>query len=193
MKILVGITGSSSVELGFRLLAVLEKKAEVFCIVSKGAKKSFLAENKHFNAQDDMLEFCKKHFQIKQMTFLDDEDLSAGASSGSFGIDKTIIAPCSISTLAKIHAGFADSLLTRACAVALKERKTLILGVREMPFSTISLEHMTKLSTLGVSIAPPIFASYAQIRSLEDEYNFIVGKWLDLLQIQHNLFEKWNN
>lgn len=183
MKILLGISGSSSVHLGLKLLEILEKKAELFCVISEGAKLSFRAEN-----QKNIDELCLK---FKSTNFLDDKDLSACVSSGSFGIDKSIIAPCSISTLAKIHAGFGDTLLTRACCVALKERKPLILGVREMPFSTLSLEHMAKLSTLGVCIAPPIYASYSGAKNLEELENFIIGKWLDLLEIKHDLFARW--
>ncbi|MDL0103151.1 UbiX family flavin prenyltransferase [Campylobacter felis] len=184
MKILLGISGSSSVHLGLKILEILEQESELFCIITKGAKKSFVAENKQ-----NLEQICKK---FHKCTFLDDEDLSAGVSSGSFGIDKTIIAPCSISTLAKIHAGFCDTLLTRACAVALKERKKLILAVRELPFSTLNLEHMAKLSLMGVIIAPPIYASYGGVKNLEDFENFIVGKWLDLLEIRHNLYKRWS-
>lgn len=79
----------------------------------------------------------------------------------------------------------------RAAAVALKERKKLILGVREMPFSTLNLEQMTKLSQMGVIIAPPIIASYSNAKNLEQMQNFIVGKWLDLLEIKHDLYQKW--
>ena len=183
MKILLGISGSSSVHLGLKILEILEQESELFCIITKGAKKSFVAENKQ-----NLEQICKK---FHKCTFLDDEDLSAGVSSGSFGIEKTLIAPSSISTLAKIHAGFCDTLLTRACAVALKERRKLILAVREMPFSTLNLEHMAKLSSMGVVIAPPIYASYGGVKNLEDFENFIVGKWLDLLEIDHNLYERW--
>ncbi|MCR2107164.1 UbiX family flavin prenyltransferase [Campylobacter upsaliensis] len=184
MKVLLGITGSSSVHLGLKILEILEQKVKLFCIITKGAKKSFEAENKQ-----NLSQICKK---FNQCVFLNDEDLSAGVSSGSFGIDKTIIAPCSISTLAKIHAGFCDTLLTRACAVALKERKKLILAVRELPFSTLNLEHMAKLSLMGVIVAPPIYASYSKIKNLGDLENFIIGKWLDLLEIDHNLYERWD-
>ncbi|MCR2056023.1 UbiX family flavin prenyltransferase [Campylobacter helveticus] len=184
MKILLGISGSSSVHLGLKILEILEQESELFCIITKGAKKSFVAENKQ-----NLEQICKK---FHKCTFLDDEDLSAGVSSGSFGIEKTLIAPSSISTLAKIHAGFCDTLLTRACAVALKERRKLILAVREMPFSTLNLEHMAKLSSMGVVIAPPIYASYGGVKNLEDFENFIVGKWLDLLEIQHNLYKRWS-
>ena len=121
----------------------------------------------------------------------DDSDLAAAPSSGSFGIDATIVAPCSISTLAKIHAGFADTLITRAAAVALKERKRLVLGVREMPFSTLALEHAAKLSALGAVIAPPVLGYYSDQNSLEDMENFIIGKWLDLLGLEHQIYKRW--
>lgn len=122
----------------------------------------------------------------------DDSDLAAAPSSGSFGIDATIVAPCSINTLAKIYAGFADTLITRAAAVALKERKRLVLGVREMPFSTLSLEHAAKLSALGAVIAPPVLGYYSAQNSLEDMENFIIGKWLDLLDIKHRIYQRWS-
>ena len=122
----------------------------------------------------------------------DDSDLAAAPSSGSFGIDATIVAPCSISTLAKIHAGFADTLITRAAAVALKERKRLVLGVREMPFSTLALEHAAKLSALGAVIAPPVLGYYSGQNSLEDMENFIIGKWLDMLGFEHQIYKRWS-
>ena len=122
----------------------------------------------------------------------DDSDLAAAPSSGSFGIDATIVAPCSINTLAKIHAGFADTLITRATAVALKERKRLVLGVREMPFSTLTLEHAAKISALGAVIAPPVLGYYSAQNSLEDMENFIIGKWLDLLDIKHRIYQRWS-
>ena len=122
----------------------------------------------------------------------DDSGLAAAPSSGSFGINATIVAPCSINTLAKIHAGFADTLITRAAAVALKERKRLVLGVREMPFSTLSLEHAAKLSALGAVIAPPVLGYYSGQNSLEDMENFIIGKWLDLLDIKHRIYQRWS-
>lgn len=122
----------------------------------------------------------------------DDSDLAAAPSSGSFGIDATIVAPCSINTLAKIHAGFADTLITRTAAVALKERKRLVLGVREMPFSTLALEHAAKLSALGAVIAPPVLGYYSGQNSLEDMENFIIGKWLDLLGLKHQIYKRWS-
>lgn len=272
MKILVGLSGASGVELGFCLLNALEKftqNDEIFAIASKGAKMSFLAENLNFNfcekneawqaenlglknkrrefesenlanthhklankawqatnsqlatpnfqnqksdfseknshakkqksefkaqnlnANDEFIALCKEKFELKKTQFLDDENLAASVASGSFGINATIIAPCSLNTLAKIKHGFADTLITRGAAVALKERKKLILCVREMPFSTLALKQMTKLSKMGAIIAAPVYASYFKAQNLSDLQNFIIGKWLDLLEIPHDLYQKW--
>lgn len=241
MKILVGLSGASGVELGFCLLNALEKftqNDEIFAIASKGAKMSFLAENLNFNfcekneawqaensqlatpnfqnqksdfsdknshakkqksefkaqnlnANDEFIALCKEKFELKKTQFLDDENLAASVASGSFGISATIIAPCSLNTLAKIKHGFADTLITRGAAVALKERKKLILCVREMPFSTLALKQMTKLSKMGAIIAAPVYASYFKAQNLSDLRNFIIGKWLDLLEIPHDLYQKW--
>lgn len=241
MKILVGLSGASGVELGFCLLNALEKftqNDEIFAIASKGAKMSFLAENltfnfceknkawqatnsqlttpnfqnpqsdcsdknshakkqksdfkaQHLNANDEFIALCKEKFELKKTQFLDDENLTASVASGSFGINATIIAPCSLNTLAKIKHGFADTLITRGAAVALKERKKLILCVREMPFSTLALKQMTKLSKMGAIIAAPVYASYFKAQNLSDLRNFIIGKWLDLLEIPHDLYQKW--
>ncbi|NDJ27884.1 3-octaprenyl-4-hydroxybenzoate carboxy-lyase [Campylobacter sp. MIT 12-8780] len=201
MKILVGISGASSVNLGFSLLKALEnialqeQRLQIYAVISEGAKTSFLAENVQQNLthQDEFLCFCKDKFKLEKTQFFDDKNLAVGVSSGSFGIEKTIIAPCSINTLAQIYQGLAHTLLTRACAVALKEQKKLILGVRELPFSTLNLKHMYKLSKMGVCIAPPVMASYSKASSLKELENFIVGKWLDLLGLKHDLFKKWQN
>lgn len=225
MKILVGISGASGVELGFYLLNALERYTnandEIFAIVSKGAKMSFCAENsfyrhceraegevwqptkshlqsnerefsnKNLDQNDKFIAFYKEQFALQKTQFLDDENLAASVASGSFGVSATIIAPCSLNTLAKIKQGIADTLITRSAAVALKERKKLILAVREMPFSTLTLKQMTKLSKIGVIIAPPVFVSYTHATNLDELRNFIIGKWLDLLEIKHDLYKKW--
>lgn len=200
MKILVNISGASGVEMGFYLLKSLEDYAnlddELFAVCSKGAKICFCAENDNFQnanplTNDEFISFCKEKFALKKTHFFDDENLASAVSSGSFGIDKTIIAPCSLNTLAQIKQGISDTLITRSAAVALKEKKTLILAVREMPFSTLVLKQMFKLSKMGVIIAPPVFASYAGKANLEDFKAFIIGKWLDLLEVKHDLYKKW--
>jgi 4-hydroxy-3-polyprenylbenzoate decarboxylase len=97
-----------------------------------------------------------------------------------------------MNTLAKISCGIADNLITRAASVMIKERKVLLLAPREMPFSAIALENMHKLSTLSVIIAPPVLAYYSEQQSLEAMEDFIIGKWFDLLGIEHTLYKRWS-
>jgi len=96
-----------------------------------------------------------------------------------------------MNTLAKIACGIADNLPTRVAAVALKEKKTLLLAPRELPFSTIALENMHKLSSLGVIIAPPVMGYYSDSNSLEEMERFIIGKWYDVLGIENDLYDRW--
>jgi len=96
-----------------------------------------------------------------------------------------------MNTLAKIACGIADNLPTRVASVAIKERRKLLLAPREMPFSSIALENMKKLSDLGVIIAPPVMGYYSDSNNLEDMERFIIGKWYDILGIQNNLYTRW--
>ena len=128
--------------------------------------------------------------------FLDEKidiqsNMSSAAASGSSGYEAMIIAPCSSNTLAKVAAGICDNLLLRAAAVMLKEQRKLIIAPREMPFSPLSIKHMSELSGLGVMFALPMIAHYSKPKSLNDAENFIIGKWLDCLNIKNNLFKRW--
>lgn len=182
MKILVCLSGASFCELGLDLLEFLSSTDnEIYAIVSQNAKLVLQKENG--------IRFDKSKFA--NISFFENDDLSASVASGSFGIEKTIIAPCSINSLAKIANGICDSLITRAAAVALKEQKRLILGVREMPFSAISLKQMSELASLGVIIAPPVVANYADCESLDDMKKFIIGKWLDTLGVENQIYKRW--
>ena len=102
-----------------------------------------------------------------------------------------IILPCSMNTLAKCAVGISDSLITRAFTVMLKEKRDIIVAPREMPLNSIVLKNMLTLSKLGVVIAPPILGFYSAQQSLEDMENFLIGKWLDLLKIDNNLYKRW--
>lgn len=176
MKILICLSGASCIKLSLRLIDLIKDDNEVFVIFSSVAKEIV----DRFNLEIP-----------NNITILKNDDLFAPVSSGSFGISKTLILPCSINTLAKISNGICDNLITRSAAVALKERKKLILGIREMPLSAISLSQMTNLANLGVIIAPPIIAEYSNAKSLQDLENFIIGKYLDLLDIPNLLYERW--
>ncbi|AQW84336.1 UbiX family flavin prenyltransferase [Campylobacter pinnipediorum] len=184
MKIAVGITGASGCFLGFKLAYEISKNHETYVVISESAKTTLKLENG--------INFNKEKQKLQKATILDDKDIGACVASGSFGIQKTIIAPCSINTLAKISNGFCDTLITRMAAVALKEQKRLVLGVREMPFSNISLKQMSELSSLNVMIAPPVFGFYSKSQSFDDICDFIVGKWLDTLEIENSLYKRWN-
>lgn len=183
MRITVAISGASGSNLGLNLVKKIPEDIEVFLVISKSAKTALKLEN---NIS------IKKMFENKKnVTILKDSNIAAPIASGSFKVDKMIIIPCSMNTLAKCAVGISDSLITRAFTVMLKEKRQIVISPREMPLSTIALENMTKLSKLGVTIAPPMLGYYSGQKSLEDMENFIIGKWFDLLQIEHKLFKRW--
>lgn len=122
----------------------------------------------------------------------DNKNFAAPIASGSFKIDKTIILPCSMKTLSSIANGFSDSLLSRACDVAIKEGRKLILVPRETPLNSIHLENMLKLSRVGVTIFPPAPGFYNHPESIEDIVLNITGRLLDMLDIENNLVNRWN-
>lgn len=182
-RLVVGISGASGVELGLKFVEYIPKEIEVFLIVSNSANYTLSLEANNTN-------------QIKipnkaNITLLDDKDLGACVASGSFQTDGFIIVPCSMNTLAKCTVGISDTLITRVFSVMLKERRNILIAPREMPYNTIQLENMTKLSYLGVSVAPPVIGYYSQQQTLEDMEKFIIGKWFDLLHIKHDLFKRW--
>jgi polyprenyl P-hydroxybenzoate/phenylacrylic acid decarboxylase-like protein len=124
-------------------------------------------------------------------TCYDEHDLAASISSGTFIIDGMIIAPCSMKTLAGIACGYTDTLLTRAADVTIKERRRLVLLVRETPLSMIHLENMLKLSRAGVVIMPPIPAFYARHDTVDEIIGHSIGKALDIFGIESDHFQRW--
>ena len=179
-KIVFAATGASGAGLFLKLVKAAKDNCEAHVIVSKNAMKVLEAE-----------ENLRLNLNGLGVKIYDNQDLGAGPASGSFGTYAMIIAPCSTNTRAKVANGISDTLITRAASVALKERQMLVLGVREMPFSTIVLSQMQLLSSLGTIIAPPVLGYYADIKSLDDMENFIIGKWLDALKIENNLYKRW--
>lgn len=180
MRVLVAITGASGAIYGLRLLEVLkQKRVESYCIVSDAAKKII----KH--------EISDKKYQSLIKDCLDESEIEAPFSSGSFRLDAMIVAPCSMKTLAAIAHGYADNLITRTADVMLKERRKLVLLPRETPLSAIHLENMLKLSRFGVIILPAAPGFYHNPKRVNDLVDFIVGKVLDTLGIENNLFKRW--
>ncbi|MFA5453763.1 MAG: UbiX family flavin prenyltransferase [Sulfurimonas sp.] len=170
-KIVVATSGASGVNLGVKMLKLLPKEIDKHFIMTKNSE---IVLDKEMG-----------------VTIHDSENISASISSGSFGVDAMIIAPCSMNTLAKIACGIADNLVTRCASVMIKEHKKLILAPREMPFSAIALENMHKLASLGIIIAPPVMAYYSEQQTLDEMENFLIGKWFDLLEIENNLYKRW--
>lgn len=181
-KFVVGVTGGSGSILALTLLKNLENY-ETHLVVSDSAKK-VLKEEVGASA-DDLLKLATYTY--------DDRDISARISSGSFKFSAAVVIPCSISTLGKVASGISDTLVTRACAVALKERRKLIMVPREMPLSTVVLENMHKLSLAGAIIAPASPGYYTKPRTVEDMVNFVVSRVLDLMGVENDLIRRWRS
>ena len=179
-KLVVAISGASGVTLGLKMLQLIPKEIHLYTIISNSAKVTMEYEYSHIKLP-----------KSDNITYFEDTDLAAPISSGSFKTDGYIIAPCSMNTLAKCSVGISDSLITRVFSIMLKEQRKILIAPREMPFNTIQLENMAKLSSLGVSIAPPVLGYYSKQQTLQEMENFIIGKWFDLLGIEHNLFKRW--
>ncbi len=180
MKIVVAITGASGIKLGLKFINFVAKKNEVFVVLSKSAKTTMTLETQESLPNSE------------NITYYDDSGLDACISSGSFGVDCLAVIPCSMNTLAKFTVGICDTLISRTFAVMLKENRPVLLAPREMPYNQIQLKNMLALSKLGVHIAPPVMGYYSSQETLEDMENFLVGKWCDILNIENNLYKRWN-
>jgi len=183
LKILVSITGASGVDLAVILLRQLKNKGlETELIITKVAEKIITIETDY--KLNEIIELSDKYYDV--------DDLTAGPASGSYKNNIMIIIPCSMKTLAAIANGYADNLITRAADVIIKERRKLILVVRESPFSAIHLENMLKLSRLGVIIAPPIPSYYIKPKSIEDLNEYFVGRILDHIGVDSDI-KRWGD
>jgi len=181
--VLVAITGASGVDLAVILLEQLKKnrlKREL--VITKVAEKIINIETDY--SVSDIIELSDKYYDV--------DDLTAGPASGSYKNNIMIIIPCSMKTLAAIANGYADNLITRAADVIIKERRKLILVVRESPFSAIHLENMLKLSRLGVIIAPPIPSYYIKPKNITELNEYFIGRILDHIGIDSGI-KRWGD
>jgi 4-hydroxy-3-polyprenylbenzoate decarboxylase len=184
MRLIIGITGATGPIYGIRLLEVLKKKRiETDLIISSAAKKIIPQE----------APYSIKEVESLAHQVYEDGNLSAAISSGSFKTDGMIVMPCSIKSLSSIAHSYNLNLLTRAADVTLKERRKLVLVVRETPLHQGHLELMLQVSRMGGIILPPIPAFYHHPKTIDDLINQTVGKTLDLFGIDHNLFERWGS
>ncbi|NOQ41355.1 MAG: UbiX family flavin prenyltransferase, partial [Desulfuromusa sp.] len=146
--------------------------------ISENPQEGLRQLKNHFNAGDNL-----KHYGLN--------DFFVPVASGSSAPDAVVVCPCSMGTVGRIAAGLSDNLLERVVDVALKENKTLLLVPRETPFNQIHLENLLRLSKAGAQILPAMPGFYQQPETVADLVNFVVGKVLDNLGIEHQLFKRW--
>lgn len=182
MKLVIGITGSTGVVYGVRILEVLKECGiETHLVITEWAKKCLAIETSY--KIDDVKSLATQ--------YSDDSNLASGISSGTYKTDGMIVIPCSMKTLSSIANGYDETLVARAAGVTLKESRKLILVPRETPLTAISLENMLKLARLGVVILPPVPGFYTKPKSIEQMIDHTVGKCLDQFGIEHNLYKRW--
>lgn len=183
MKIVVGISGASGAIYGWRLLEKLRTRpgTEVHLILTRSGEKTLFLEIGK-NAIDAKA-LADYHYPV--------EDISARLASGSYPIDAMVVAPCSIHTMSAIAAGITDNLLIRSADVTLKEKRRLILMVRESPFHLGHLRNMTLLAEMGAIIAPPIPGFYHNPQNLMDIVDHSVDRVLDLIGLPDGDTRRW--
>lgn len=181
-RIIVGITGATGVIYGIRLLeAMRDLDIESHLIISEAARQNIMIETS----------FAVEDVEKLAYRLYDPRDLAAPISSGSFRTDGMVVVPCTVKTLSGIANSYNDNLLARAADVVLKERRRLILVVRETPLHKGHLELMSRVVDFGGIILPPVPAFYHFPTRIEDLLDHTVGKILDLMDIDHNLFKRW--
>jgi 4-hydroxy-3-polyprenylbenzoate decarboxylase len=182
-RLIVGLTGSSGVIFGVRLLEVLKPipDIETHLILSKGAELALRLETE------------KSPADVKALADIvhNPRNLAASISSGSFPVFGMAVVPCSMKSLAQIALSLGDNLLTRAADVTLKERRKLVLVPRETPLHLGHLRHMTAITEMGGMILPPMPAFYHAPKTIMDLVDQTVGKVLDQFEIEHDLFRRW--
>lgn len=182
-RLIVGITGATGTIFGVRLLQMLHGSGvETHLIMSKWAARTLVHETSH--SVQEVQSLATHAYKIG--------DQGAAVSSGSFTNLGMVIVPCSMRTLAAIAHGLGDNLIHRAADVVLKERRKLVLVVRESPFNDIHLENMLKLSRMGVTILPPMPAFYNHPQNLDDLINHITMRILDQFEIHLDVVNRWD-
>ena len=181
-RLIIGISGASGIVYGVRMLELLkESSIETHLVMTKSAELTLSYET---------------DFKVADIKALADEvhavkNVGASIASGSFKTLGMIVAPCSVRSMSEIASGVTSSLLTRAADVVLKERRKLVLMVRETPFHTGHLRTMTSLSEMGAIIAPPLPGFYATPQSIADIVDHSVGRTLDLFDIDVGVVNRW--
>jgi 4-hydroxy-3-polyprenylbenzoate decarboxylase len=190
----VAITGASGSVYGLRLISELLRSGERVSLILTSAGRQVLNHEMGLEWSAEIKvqrQQVQEYFASIAVDSLAIDDFWAGAASGSAAADAMIIVPCSMGTLGRVAAGLSGNLLERAADVMLKERRTLLLVPRETPFNNIHLENLLRLSQAGAIILPAMPGFYHGPETIEDLVDFVVGKILDQLNVQHSLFTRW--
>lgn len=194
-NIIVGITGASGSIYGLRLIEeLLRSENQVTVLLTNAGRQVMKFEAGLTLSQNpqECLDQLREYFSAREnLHYYSLNNFFAPVASGSSAPDAVVICPCSMGTLGRIAAGLSDSLLERVADVALKEQKKLLLVPRETPFNQIHLENLLRLSKAGAQILPAMPGFYQQPETVDDLVNFVVGKVLDSLNIEHQLFKRW--
>ena len=183
-KLIVAITGATGVIYGVRLLQALRELPDV-------QSHLLISEAGVLNLHQE-LDFNRKDVEALADVVHNVRDVGASIASGSFQSDGMIIAPCSMKTLAAVANGLSDNLITRAADVVLKERRRLVLMVRETPFNLAHLRNMTSVTEMGGIIFPPLPGFYHKPQSIQEMVDHTIGRVLDLYALPHHLTPRWN-
>ena len=181
-RLVIGISGASGIVYGVRMLELLrDTDVETHLVMSRSAEMTLAYET-------DL-----KPKEVKALASVSHPigDIGASISSGSFQTIGMVVAPCSIKTMSEIATGVTGSLLSRAADVVLKERRRLVLAVRETPFHGGHLRTMTQLADIGAIIAPIVPAFYNRPKTVDDIINHTVGRLLDLFGIETSVVRRW--
>lgn len=182
-RIIVAITGATGVVYGVRLLQTLRGAGvETHCLISDAGVLNLHQE----------LALKRKDAEAYADVVHNVRDVGASIASGSFQSNGMIIAPCSMKTLAAVAHGLSDNLITRAADVVLKERRRLVLMVRETPFNLAHLRNMTAVTEMGGIIFPPLPGFYHRPASIDEMVDHTVGRVLDLFSVEHQLTPRWS-
>ena len=190
----VAITGASGSVYGLRLISELLRSGERVSLILTSAGRQVMNHETGLEWSAEIKvqrQQVQEYFASIAVDCLAIDDFWAGAASGSAAADAMIIVPCSMGTLGRIAAGLSGNLLERAADVMLKERRSLLLVPRETPFNNIHLENLLRLSQSGAVILPAMPGFYHGPETIEDLVDFVVGKILDQLDVQHSLFTRW--
>lgn len=181
-RIIVALTGATGAAIGIKVLQLLRQlNVETHLIISKWAAETIKYETDYTPASVRAL---------ADHTY-NSSDLAAPISSGSFRVDGMIVVPCSVKTLAAINSGICSDLVTRAADVCLKERRRVVLSVRETPLSHIHLRNMAEVTAAGAVIAPPVVGFYTRPGTIDDILDQMAGRLLDLFDLDSGNFERW--